>query len=71
MATIPTFEQWKKDTSSLTSPRSDFLKALDAAIQAYDGNKSETAKAAVKTAFDRWRFEQSKQGKDWRKSTRN
>ena len=71
MATIPPFAQWKKDTSSFTSPRSDFLKALDAAIEAYDGNKSETAKAAVKTAFDRWRFEQSKKGKDWRKSVRN
>ncbi len=71
MATIPSFAQWKKDTFSLTSPRSDFLKAVDSALEAYDKSKSEPDKAALKTAFDRWRFEQSKQGKDWRKSVRN
>ena len=71
MATIPSFAQWKKDTFSITSPRSDFLKAVDTALEAYDASKSEPAKGALKTAFDRWRFEQSKQGRDWRKSTRN
>lgn len=58
------YDQWMRDTYSLTSPRSDFLKALDAAIKG--GNRD-----AIKTALDRWRFEQSKQGKDWRKSVRN
>ncbi len=53
-----------KSTSVLGSPRSDHLKALDGAIKAGDEGK-------IKTAFDRWRFEQSKQGKDWKKSARN
>lgn len=71
MAQIPSHETWMKDTHSLTHPRSDLLKAVDAAMQAYDKAKSDTAKAALKTAFDRWRFDQSKQGKDWKKSVRN
>jgi hypothetical protein len=71
MATIPTYEQWKKDTHSLLHKRSDFLVAVDTAFEAYDKSKSEPAKAALKTAFDRWRFEQSKQGKDWKQSVRN
>lgn len=71
MATIPSHAQWMKDTYSLTSPRSEFLRAVDAALAKYDTDTSAAAKAAVKTAFDRWRFEQSKQGKDWRKSVRN
>ena len=71
MATIPTHEQWMKDTYSLTNPRSEFLQAVDAALKAYDTAKSDPAKATLKTAFDRWRFEQSKQGKDWKKSVRN
>jgi hypothetical protein len=71
MAQIPTYGQWMKDTSSLTSPRSAFLKALDDAIKTYDSNKSPDNKAKVKTALDRWRFEQSRQGKDWRASVRN
>jgi hypothetical protein len=71
MATIPSFDQWKQDTYSLLHARSDFLVAVDTAIEAYDKAKSEPAKAALKTAFDRWRFEQSKQGKDWKKSVRN
>ena len=64
MAEIPSHEQWMKDTHSLTSPRSEFLKKLDEAIKTQN-------KSTIKTALDRWRFEQSKQGKDWRKSVRN
>jgi len=71
MATIPTYEQWQKDTYSLLHKRSDFLVAVDTALETYDKTRSETAKAALKAAFDRWRFEQSKQGKDWKKSVRN
>ena len=71
MATIPSHEQWIKDTYSLTNPRSEFLVAVDTALKAYETANSDTAKAALKTAFDRWRFEQSKQGKDWKKSVRN
>lgn len=71
MAMIPTHEQWMKDTYSLTNPRSEFLQAVDAAIKTYETSKGDSAKAAIKTAFDRWRFEQSKQGKDWKKSVRN
>jgi peptidoglycan hydrolase-like protein with peptidoglycan-binding domain len=64
MAAIPAYEDWIKNTSSLGSPRSNFLKALDDAIKTRD-------EARIKTAFDRWRFEQSRQGKDWKQSVRN
>jgi hypothetical protein len=64
MAAIPTYDEWMKSTNVLALPRSDSLKALDAAIKAGD-------RAQIKTAFDRWRFEQSKQGKDWKTSARN
>ncbi len=71
MADIPTFDQWMKDTYSLTSPRSEFLKKLDEALRIYDKARSPQNKEALKTAMDRWRFEQSKKGQDWRKSVRN
>jgi len=64
LAAIPAYDEWMKSTNVLGSPRSAFLKALDDAIKTRD-------RGAVKTAFDRWRFEQSKQGKDWKKSARN
>lgn len=64
MASIPTYDAWMKSTNVLGLPRSGFLKALDDAIKSGDQGK-------VKTAFDRWRFEQSKEGKDWKKSARN
>lgn len=64
MAAIPTYDDWIKSTSVLGLTRSDSLKALDAAIKARDEGQ-------IKTAFDRWRFEQSKQGKDWKQSARN
>lgn len=71
MADIPSYDQWMKDTYSLTSPRSDFLKKLDEALKRYDAGRSAANREALKAALDRWRFEQSKQGKDWRKSVRN
>jgi hypothetical protein len=64
MAQIPTYDQWMKDTHSLIRPRSEFLKKLDDAVKTQN-------KEAIKVALDRWKFEQSKQGKDWRKSVRN
>ena len=64
MADIPSYDQWMKDTHSLTSPRSEFLKKLDDTIKTQNRD-------TIKTALDRWRFEQSKQGKGWRKSVRN
>ena len=64
MATIPAYDAWMKSTNVLGLTRSTFLKALDEAIKSGDEGK-------VKTAFDRWRFEQSKEGKDWKNSSRN
>ena len=71
MATIPSYDQWIRDTSSFTSPRSDFLKKVDEALKKYDLAKNQLNRDALKAALDRWRFEQSKQGKDWTKSVRN
>ena len=58
------YDQWMKETYSLTSPRSALLKALDAAIKTGDRD-------AIKVALDRWRFDQSRQGKKWQDSVRN
>lgn len=71
MADISSYDQWLKDTQSLTSPRSEFLKNVDAALKKYGTNKSASSRDELKAAFDRWRFEQSRLGKDWRKSVRN
>lgn len=71
MAQIPTHAEWMKSTYSLVHPRSTFLKAVDEALRKYDGAKSPANKEALRKAFDRWRFEQSKQGKDWKQSVRN
>src|SRR4029434_6359638 len=48
-----------------------FLKKVDDALKAYHQSNSDPAKSQLKAALDRWRFEQSKAGKDWRKSVRN
>jgi hypothetical protein len=53
-----------KSTQAVGLPRSDALKALDETIASKDESR-------IKTAFDRWRFEQSKKGKDWKQSARN
>ncbi len=55
MATIPTYDAKMKSTNVLGLSRSGFLKALDDAIKSGDQGKD-------KTAFDRWRFEQRKEG---------
>lgn len=64
MATIPTYDDWMKNTRAIGLRRSEYLKVLDEAIKSQNVD-------AIKSAFDRWRFEQSKQGKDWKKSVRN
>ena len=66
MANFPTHEQWMKATHSLTSPRSEHLKALDEAIKGGESNK-----AQIKEKLDRWIFDQARQGKKWFKSVRN
>jgi hypothetical protein len=66
MANFPTYEQWMKATHSLTSPRSEHLKALDEAIKGGEANK-----AQIKDKLDRWIFDQARQGKKWVKSVRN
>ena len=64
MALLTTYDQWMKDTYSIVRKRSEFLKQLDEAIKTQN-------KQTIKMALDRWRFDQSKEGKDWRKSVRN
>jgi len=71
MAQIPTYDQWMRDTSSLTSPRSQFLKAVDQALRTFNMSPSTDNRGLLSKALDRWRFEQSKQGKDWKQSVRN
>ena len=71
MAQIPSHAQWMKDTHSLTSPRSPLLKEVDDALDRYGKTPNAQNKQAITTALDKWRFDQSRQGKDWRKSVRN
>ena len=71
MAQIPSHAQWMKDTHSLTSPRSTLMKEVDSAIERYGKTPNDQNKQAITTALDKWRFDQSRHGKDWRKSVRN
>jgi hypothetical protein len=64
MAGIPDYQTWMKQTAAFGRARSPFLKLLDEAVKGGDKDK-------IKVALDRWRFEQSKEGKDWRTSVRN
>ena len=52
MGAIPNYDQWIKDTYSLTSPRSEFLKKLDETIKANQGSSSPAAREAVRVALD-------------------
>ncbi len=65
MAQIPSYEQWMKDTKSTAHKRSEFLTRVDECL------KPPQDKEAIRQALDRWRFEQSRQGKDWRENRRN
>ncbi len=65
MAEVPSYELWMKQTHSLIHKRSTLLQQVDQAIKNRAGN------AQIKAALDRWKFDQSRQGKDWTKSVRN
>ncbi len=65
MAQLPTYDEWMKGTYSTLHKRSEFLKKLDETIKSGASNK------IIKEALDRWKFDQSRQGKDWKKSVRN
>lgn len=65
MAEVPHYEEWMKLTHSRIHRRSPFLLQIDQAIKTRAGN------AKIKETLDRWKFEQSKHGKDWTKSVRN
>ena len=71
MATLLSYKRWMDDTYSLTSPRSELLKRLDAALLAHEKQPGEPQLKAVREALDRWCSEQSRQGKDWTQSVRN
>lgn len=71
MATLLSYKRWMDDTYSLTSPRSELLKRVDAALLAHEKQPGEAQLKALREALDRWRFEQSRQGKDWTQSVRN
>ena len=68
---ITSHAAWMRDTYSLTSPRSAFLKKVDAALASHERGPTAGNRKDLVDALDRWRFEQSKQGKDWRNSVRN
>lgn len=64
-----TYEQWKKETSSLFSTRSKELKAVDAAFIAYEtGGRTDDQRETLMFKLDAWR---SVKGEDWRTSRRN
>ncbi len=71
MAQLITHTRWMADTYSLTSPRSDLLKRVDAALLAHEKQPGDAGLKTLREALDRWRFDQSRQGKDWTKSVRN
>lgn len=71
MADVPSYEQWIRDTKAVGRKRSAHLVVLDNAIRAFGQSPSDTNREAIKVALDRWKFEKSGEGKDWRKSVRN
>ena len=53
---IPTYEQWKRDTSlGITKPRSGVLKKLDDGIEKYNKAKSQDNLWAIKNALEDWK----------------
>ncbi|HVU45404.1 MAG TPA: hypothetical protein VHD85_04710 [Terracidiphilus sp.] len=66
---IPTYEQWQRDTSlGITKPRSGLLKSLDAAIEKYNKAKTQDNLWAIKNAFEDWK---RSKGNQWQQSDRN
>ena len=66
---IPTYEQWKRDTSlGLLKPRSATLQSLDAAIDKYNKARTQDNLWAIKNAFEDWK---RAKGPQWQQSDRN
>lgn len=66
---IPTYEQWKKDTSlGILKPRSGLIQSLDSAIEKYNNAKTQENLWAIKNAFEDWR---RSKGSSWEQSDRN
>ena len=66
---IPTYEQWKQETSlGVLKPRSGVLLSLDAAIDKYNKAKTQDNLWAVKNAFESWK---RSKGNLWQQSDRN
>jgi len=68
---IPTSKDWIDRTKVTARRRSEELKAIDEAIEAYEKSPSAASKKKIKSAFARWRFSKTAGGDDWRKSIRN
>jgi hypothetical protein len=66
---IPTYEQWKQDTSlGILKPRSALLQSLDATIEKYNKAKTQDNLWAIKNAFEDWK---RSKGDQWQLSDRN
>lgn len=66
---IPTYDQWKLDTSAgITQPRSSLMVAIDEAIIAYNASKKTDNLWAIKHALEAWK---SSKGQAWQGSDRN
>lgn len=64
MPEIPSYEQWKSDTSKYFHRRGQFLTALDRAIELQDRER-------IATAFDNWKRDKTHRGKKWWESVFN
>ena len=68
---IPTYEQWKQDTSmGVLKPRSGLLLSLDAAIDKYNKSKTQDNLWSIKNAFEDWKRSRGP-GNQWLTSERN
>jgi len=71
------YAQWIKDTAAIGRMRSDELKAIDAALSAYEqalassGGSVLPQRRALQQAVERWKQAQKSKGQDWRGSVRN
>lgn len=66
MATVPSYQQWMKDTNVTFSTRSTALVKVDNAIK-----KMPVDKEGIKQALDEWKLSKFKEGKRWQDSDRN
>lgn len=58
MPEIPSYEQWKSDTSKFFHRRGPLLAALDQAIELQDRER-------IETAFNNWKRDKTHRGKKW------